>query len=114
MERVLLACDNTGVQPPATSPKPPAAASEAPLVTVRYWAAARAAAGRQHDAVAARTVAEALTAVRERHADNTRLAQVLGVSSLLLGDRPLGSLDLDDVVVSAGDVIEVLPPFAGG
>jgi sulfur-carrier protein len=36
------------------------------------------------------------------------------VSSLLLGDRPLGSREPESVPVRDGDVIEVLPPFAGG
>lgn len=81
---------------------------------MRYWAAARAAAGRQDDVVSARSVADALGAIRALHTDNHRLAQVLAVSSLLLGDRPLGSSDLSNVLVGDGDVIEVLPPFAGG
>lgn len=114
MQRVLLACDNTGVQQPAPRRETPTETRPAPMVTVRYWAAARAAAGRHDDAVAASTVAEALAAVRARHVDNPRLTQILTVSSLLLGDRPLGSVDLSAVRVSAGDVIEVLPPFAGG
>lgn len=81
---------------------------------MRYWAAARAAAGRHDDVVRARSAADAVDAVRALHADNHRLAQVLSVSSLLLGDRPLRSADLSHVQLSEGDVIEVLPPFAGG
>jgi molybdopterin converting factor small subunit len=84
------------------------------MVTVRYWAAARAAAGRGEDVVAGTTVAEVLDAVRRAHAGETRFRQVLDVSSLLLGDTPLGSQHLPDVVVDDGDVLEVLPPFAGG
>ncbi len=64
--------------------------------------------------VSGTTVAEVLAAARTLHADNPRFAQVLGVSSLLLGDTPVRSADLDAVTVSPGDVIEVLPPFAGG
>lgn len=81
---------------------------------MRYWAAARAAAGRHDDVVRARSAADAVDAVRALHPDNHRLAQVLSVSSLLLGDRPLRSADLSHVQLSEGDVIEVLPPFAGG
>ena len=91
----------------------PAAAGES-VVTVRYWAAARAAAGRPDDTVRARTVAEALDAVRVLHAAEPRLASVLDISSFLLGDRPLGAADLRQVHVRDGDVVEVLPPFAGG
>lgn len=88
---------------------------QAPIaVTLRYWAAARAAAGRTEDKVDATTVAEALDQARRAHADNARFAQVLGVSSLLLADQPIGSRDPETVPVSDGDVIEVLPPFAGG
>lgn len=85
-----------------------------PTVTVRYWAAARAAAGRSEDAVSARSVEEALDAVRRLHPDNQRLARVLDISSLLLGDVPVGTRDPAGVGVRDGDVVEVLPPFAGG
>ncbi len=83
-------------------------------MTVRYWAAARAAAGRSEDVVNGASVAEVLDAVRRAHADNPDLLRVLGVSSLLLGDAPLGSRDLTGVKVASGDTVEVLPPFAGG
>jgi sulfur-carrier protein len=83
-------------------------------VTVRYWAAARAAAGRAEDHVDAATVAEALDQARRTHVDNPRFASVLKVSSLLVGDQPIGSRDPETVPVVDGDVIEVLPPFAGG
>ena len=83
-------------------------------MTVRYWAAAKAAVGHSEDVVHGRSVAAVLDAVRRLHADNAALLAVLGVSSLLLGDLPLGRRDLADVPVSEGDVVEVLPPFAGG
>jgi molybdopterin converting factor small subunit len=83
-------------------------------VTVRYWAAARAAAGRAEDDVDAATVAEALDRARQTHGDSPRFASVLAVSSLLLGDQPIGSRDPATVALADGDVIEVLPPFAGG
>jgi sulfur-carrier protein len=85
-----------------------------PVVTVRYWAAARAAAGRAEDVVDGQSVAEVLAGVRRLHAANQRLLQVLDVSALLLGDRPLGTQDRAEVRVRPGDVLEVLPPFAGG
>lgn len=83
-------------------------------VTVRYWAAARAAAGRTEDIVAGSTVADVLAEVRRTHADNARLIAVLDLSSLLVGDRPVGTRSPADVSVGPGDVVEVLPPFAGG
>ncbi len=85
-----------------------------PSVTVRYWAAARAAADRADEQFAGATVAEVLNQARLAHADNSQFARVLDVSSLLLGDRPVGKLDLTAVAVADGDVLEVLPPFAGG
>ncbi len=83
-------------------------------MTVRYWAAARAAAGVSEEILCGSTVADVLAAARERHADEPRFAAVLSVCSLLLGDRPLGSSLLSEVAVAHGDTLEVLPPFAGG
>lgn len=85
-----------------------------PIVTVRYWAAARAAAGRSEDVVSGDSVADVLAAVRVVHADNPSLGRVLEISSLLLGDLPIGRRDPAQVALRAGDVLEVLPPFAGG
>lgn len=86
-------------------------------VVVRYWAAARAAAGVDSDTVAVgdgTTLAAVLDAVRERHADRPRLRDVVSVCSVLVGDRPVGSTDPHDVRLSPGDTVELLPPFAGG
>jgi sulfur-carrier protein len=85
-----------------------------PLVTVRYWAAARAAAGRESDRVSAATLAEALQAVVALHAGNRRFADVVGVCSVLVGSAPVSSQDPAAVPLSADDVVELLPPFAGG
>ena len=111
---VWLTCDNTRVEIAPTSTRPGTADAVTPVVTVRYWAAARAAAERSEDVVSGRSVAEVLDAVRRVHAANAPLLRVLGVSSLLLGDVPLGSRELSAVAVREGDVLEVLPPFAGG
>lgn len=77
-------------------------------VLIRYWAAARAAAGVESEVIDASNVAEALRAVG---AGRGELAGVVERSSLLL----------DGVVVHdraepllAGQTLEVLPPFAGG
>jgi molybdopterin synthase sulfur carrier subunit len=83
-------------------------------VTVRYWAAARAAAGCTEERFEAATVAAVLDQAREAHAANPSFAKVLGVSSLLLAERPVKSRTLDDVQVRDGDTLDVLPPFAGG
>src|SRR5690349_6687048 len=86
-------------------------------VTVRYWAAARSAAGVEAEEFplsAGTTLADVLAAVRERHGARSRLSEVVGVCSVLVGDRPVGSRDPTEVGLSAGDTVELLPPFAGG
>lgn len=89
-------------------------ASGRPVVTVRYWASARAAAGRDSDEVTARTVDEALDAVRALHADSPRFSDVVRICSVLVGSTPVGTRDHASVALSPGDVVELLPPFAGG
>jgi len=44
----------------------------------------------------------------------TNLEAVLGVCSVLVGDRPVGSRDAATVELAPGDTVEFLPPFAGG
>ena len=86
-------------------------------VTVRYWAAARAAAGVDSDTVEVgegTTLAVLLKTVHALHRDRPKLADVVGVCSVLVGDRPVGSTDPDQVAIRPGDTIELLPPFAGG
>lgn len=81
--------------------------------TIRYWAAAKEAAGTAEETVEAATVAEALEAACRLHPDD-RFQRVLGSSSLLVDERPVGRRAHGDVPVADGTVIEVLPPFAGG
>ena len=85
-------------------------------VTVRYWAGARAAAGTAEDTFDVDgdvTLAELVRRVLERHPDD-RMARTVAVCSVLVGDRPVRSQDPDTVVVAPGEVVELLPPFAGG
>jgi molybdopterin synthase sulfur carrier subunit len=80
----------------------------ASVVTVRYWAAARAAAGVEQDEVTGvATVGAALAAVTARRPD---LEPVAAVSTLLLDGRAVDR----GAAVAHGSVLEVLPPFAGG
>ena len=44
----------------------------------------------------------------------SRLGDVLGICSVLVGDRPSSTEDPADVVVPPGSTVEFLPPFAGG
>ena len=84
-------------------------------IVVRYWAAARAAAGIDQERFPApTTLADLLGAVRDRHRDRPRLADVLAVCSVLVGDRPVGTRDPASVVLGPDDTVELLPPFAGG
>jgi sulfur-carrier protein len=95
----------------------PDSVSTGGTVTVRYWASARAAAGVDSDELPVgpgTTLAGVLAAVRERHRDRPRLSDVVAVCSILVGDRPVGAREPDDVPIRAGDTVELLPPFAGG
>ncbi|MEV7414664.1 MoaD/ThiS family protein [Streptomyces sp. NPDC089919] len=80
--------------------------------TIRYWAAAKAAAGLAEEPYAAQTLAEALDAARERHPGE--LAQVLKRCSFLVDSDPVGTRAHDSVRLTEGGTVEVLPPFAGG
>jgi len=81
--------------------------------TVRYWAAAKDAAGTSEETVEANTLQEALDTVRELRGDE-RFRRILGISSFLVDEKPVGSRPHGEVAVMEGSVIEVLPPFAGG
>jgi len=85
-------------------------------IIVRYWAGARAAAGTAEDVLETTgelTLADVVARVLERH-PGEQMARTVGVCSVLLGDQPVRSQDPDSVVVRPGDVVELLPPFAGG
>ena len=103
------------------------------IVTLRYWAAAKEAAGIAEEAVSAGTLAEALAAALaaatgdadgdgpagpdqrdERDARNARLRAILVRSSFLVDGNPVGTRAPEAVVLGDGSVVEVLPPFAGG
>jgi molybdopterin converting factor small subunit len=84
-------------------------------VVVRYWAAAKAAVGAPEETYAAPgSLAALLDAIRERHGSASRLAEVLGRCSYLVDEVSPGRRPHADVVVPAGAVVDVLPPFAGG
>jgi len=90
------------------------AGGETSPITVRYWASARAAAGVNTDALPV-TGPLTLTDVVRRAAalhPGTRLPNVLEACSVLVGDQPVGSRE--PVLVSPGQTVEFLPPFAGG
>jgi molybdopterin synthase sulfur carrier subunit len=80
--------------------------------TIRFWAAARAAAGVAEEGYDATTLADALTAARAAH--GARLSEVLDRCSYIVDDEPVGLRSHDSILLRDGGSIEVLPPFAGG
>lgn len=76
-------------------------------VTVRYWAAAQAAAGTESDEIAPGRVADVLRSATDRHPD---LDRVLAVASVLVDGVPAQPT----TQVADGGTVEILPPFAGG
>ena len=76
-------------------------------VTVRYWAGARAAAGRDDERLQASSVTDVVARLSAR---TPALAPVLSLSSLLVDGRVVRT----DMSLADGQVVEVLPPFAGG
>jgi sulfur-carrier protein len=89
-------------------------------VTLRYWAAAKQAAGVAEETISARTLAAALEAVLSAREDNRAagtdcdLRAVLARSSFLVDGSPVGSRAPETVRLPEAAVVEVLPPFAGG
>ncbi len=86
-------------------------------VTLRYWAAAKEAAGVAEQIVAADTLAAAVTvALADLPGSRPpgRLEAVLARSSFLIDGAPVGQRAASSVQLAEGNVIEVLPPFAGG
>jgi len=89
------------------------------IVTLRYWAAAKDAAGVAEEKVEAETLAtalaEGLAAVNDRPGgDADRLRLVMARSAFLVDGQPAGTRPPDSIRLSGDSVIEVLPPFAGG
>jgi len=82
--------------------------------TIRYWAAAKAAAGTTEERYEAPTLADALADARERHAGRPDFERVLLRCSFLVDGAPVGKRDHALVRLTEGGTVEVLPPFAGG
>jgi molybdopterin converting factor small subunit len=80
-----------------------------PMILVRYFAGARAAAGCPEEKVTGATLESVITAISQRHGQ--RLATVLAASTFLIDG--LANHDRT-AVLAAGSTVDVLPPFAGG
>lgn len=76
--------------------------------TIRYWAAAKAAAGVHEEQYDATTLGDALDAAVARHGD--ALVRVLARCSYLVDGVRAGR----ETPLPEGGEVEVLPPFAGG
>jgi sulfur-carrier protein len=92
-------------------------------VTLRYWAAAKQAAGVAEETISADTLGDALAAALQARAQAAagaradslaQLRTVLARSSFLVDGNPVGSRAPESVLLEDAAVIEVLPPFAGG
>lgn len=80
--------------------------------TLRYWAAAREAAGVAEEQTSAGTLGEALRLARACR--DERFGQVLAICSYLVDGSPVGGRDPAEIGLSGGGLVDVLPPFAGG
>ncbi|WP_219464744.1 MoaD/ThiS family protein [Nonomuraea rhizosphaerae] len=78
---------------------------------IRYWAAAKEAAGVSEEAFDAVTLGELMTKITENRAE---LARVVSRSSFLVDGSPVGKRAYEEVLLGEGATVEVLPPFAGG
>ncbi|HVU91541.1 MAG TPA: MoaD/ThiS family protein [Jatrophihabitans sp.] len=83
--------------------------------TLRYWAAAREAAGVAEEPYSAATLAQALDAAIAAHGGPAgALARVLQRCAFVVDGDPVSRRDPATVQLTEGGAIEVLPPFAGG
>jgi molybdopterin synthase sulfur carrier subunit len=84
-------------------------------VTLRYWAAAKEAAGVAEESFAGcPTLADVVREAVARRDGDERLARVLARCSFLVDGAPAGVRPQTEVETPAGSVVEALPPFAGG
>lgn len=79
------------------------------VVTVRYWAGARSAAGRAEEPVDADTVGELLALVGTRH----DIERIVAACSLLVDGVAVRREEVERAL-PADAVVDLLPPFAGG
>jgi sulfur-carrier protein len=86
-------------------------AAEGIEVTIRYFAAARAAAGAESETMVLRPGATVAELVKTLAVPGTRLATVLGRCSYLCDGIAVRD---ETKALRSGNTIDVLPPFAGG
>lgn len=83
-------------------------------VTIRYWAAAKQAAGVPEETLEAVTLRDALNAAAARRKPGGQLEAIFLRSSFLVNADPVGHVAKESIILDDGMLIEVLPPFAGG
>lgn len=83
-----------------------------PMIRIRYWAGAKAAAGTASEDVDAPTPRQALAEAGRRRNDPA-FDRVIGACSILIDGRAAHAEDLDRPVSDPVE-LELLPPFAGG
>jgi molybdopterin converting factor small subunit len=83
-------------------------------VTIRYWAAAKDAAGVAEEVIEAETLGEALDHVVTGRDGADRLRAVLAGSSFLVDGSPATWRVASGLALPDDAVVEVLPQFAGG
>lgn len=87
-------------------------------ITLRYWASARAVTGVAEEVVGVSGPVPLGSLIEDAVAryggPGSRAADVLACCSVLLGDRQVATEDPARVLVSPGETLEFLPPFAGG
>ena len=79
------------------------------MLEVRYFAGARAAAGRSSERIAAGSLDDLVVILTARHGE--RLAMVLKAASFLIDGLTCHDRN---AALTAGATVDVLPPFAGG
>ncbi|MRG61150.1 MoaD/ThiS family protein [Agromyces sp. CFH 90414] len=79
------------------------------MATVRYFAGAAEAAGRDEERLGASDLGALRAAMLAAHGD--ALARVLGRCSILVNGR---RVDDDAAPIRHDDTVDILPPFAGG
>lgn len=84
------------------------------MVTMRFWAALRAAAGASEYSAEAGTLEEALDAARSHFSSSAEFNRVLDICAVVVDEVPVGSRNHRNIALSDGAVIDLLPPFAGG
>jgi molybdopterin synthase sulfur carrier subunit len=82
--------------------------------TIRYWAAAKAAAGVHEEPYDAATLADALAQAAQYTGRTEDFGRVVERSSFLVNGDPVGTRPHEVIELPEGGVVEVLPPFAGG